>query len=82
MQHEYGEPTYETLTQADALHAVIDFALTQCGFDRLEAYHRLENTASGRMLQKSAMRRTDTVERFSRENTSPQGKLCYRIDRT
>lgn len=65
----------------EALHAVIGFALSQGGFDRLEAYHRQENAASGRVLQKSAMRRADTVERFRREGTSPQGKVCYRIDR-
>lgn len=60
---------------------MIGFALSQGGFDRLEAYHRQENAASGRVLQKSAMRRADTVERIRREGTSPQGEVCYRIDR-
>lgn len=33
-------------------------------FQKLEAYHRAENTKSGRVLEKSPMHATDTVERL------------------
>ena len=51
----------------------------QIAFCKLEAYHRVENSKSGRVLEKSAMHITDNVQRFIRENTLPEGKVCYCI---
>lgn len=48
---------------------------------KLEAYHRCENTKSGRVLEKSVMRRADTVERFLRAQESPEGEVCYYIEK-
>lgn len=66
----------------EALEAVIAWTFAQTGFRRLEAYHRAENPKSGRVLQKSAMHRTDTVERFRRAGETPAGEVCYCIERT
>lgn len=65
----------------EALQAVIDFTFTHTDFVKLEAYHRIENTKSGRVLEKSAMHTTDNVERFRRENELPHGEICYCIER-
>lgn len=48
-------------------------------FHKLEAYHRIENIKSARVLQKSSMHITDAVQRFVREGTLPKGEVCYCI---
>ena len=65
----------------EALQAVINYTFSQTDFTKLEAYHRIENTKSGRVLEKSAMEITDNVERFRRENQLPHGEVCYCIER-
>ena len=64
---------------AEALEAVIAYALYEDGFQKLEAYHREENRKSGRVLEKSSMRVTDTIQRFIMENKKPEGEICYCI---
>ncbi len=66
----------------EALTGLIGHIFSYTEFERLEAYHRAENTKSGRVLQKSGMHITDTVERFKRENKSPAGEVCYCITRS
>lgn len=63
----------------EALSAVIAYTFAHTGFRKLEAYHRAENPESGRVLQKSAMHVTDTVERFRRAGETPEGEICYCI---
>ena len=63
----------------EALSAVIDYVFANTDFHRLEAYHRIENVKSARVLQKSAMQITETVQRFVRENTVPKDEICYCI---
>lgn len=63
----------------EALRGLIDFTFKNTGFTKLEAYHRAENAKSGRVLEKSPMRVTDTVERFIRAKTAPVGEVCYCI---
>lgn len=59
---------------------MIDHTFANTDFARLEAYHRAENTKSGRVLEKSAMHVTDTVEQFRRAGETPEGEVCYRIE--
>ncbi len=64
----------------EALSAIIDYAFSQTDFKRLEAYHRAENPRSGRVLEKSSMHQTDTVERFRRVAiTEHKNAVCYAI---
>lgn len=63
----------------EVLSGLIAHTFDNSDFERLEAYHRSENFRSGRVLLKSDMHITDTVERFIRENISPVGEVCYRI---
>ncbi|MBQ8921954.1 MAG: GNAT family N-acetyltransferase [Oscillospiraceae bacterium] len=65
----------------EALQAVIADTFTQTDFEKLEAYHRAENITSGRVLEKSAMHRTDSVERFRRAGEQSKGEVCYCIRR-
>lgn len=63
----------------EALSELIEFTFKNTEFIKLEAYHRSENIKSGRVLEKSPMHITDTVERFVREKISPEGEVCYCI---
>lgn len=63
----------------ETLDAVIGFIFKNTDFHKLEAYHRVENIKSGRVLENSSMRVADTVERFVRENKTPEGEVCYCI---
>lgn len=65
----------------EAMTALINFTFLNTDFIKLEAYHRAENTKSGRVLEKSQMQLTDTVERFHRENILPHGENCYCIEK-
>ena len=65
----------------EALAGLIDHVFTTTGFLTLEAYHRAENTRSGRVLEKSGMHRTDTIERFRESGEDPVGEVCYSISK-
>ncbi len=66
----------------EALSAVIENTFKRTDFQKLEAYHRAENTKSGRVLEKSAMHITDNVERFRQQGLDPEGEVCYCIERS
>ena len=74
-----GESFWGNGYAGEALAGVIDFTFKNTDFIKLEAYHRIENDKSGKVLAKSAMHVTNTVERFKRENVSPHGEVCYCI---
>ena len=65
----------------EALAAVIGRTFSDTDFDKLEAYHRAANPKSGRVLEKSVMHRTETVERFRRAGEAPEGEICYAVTR-
>ena len=66
----------------EALSAVIGNIFANTDFQRLEAYHRAENTKSGRVLEKSAVHITDNVERVRQQGITPEGEVCYCIERS
>lgn len=76
-----GEQFWGNGYAGEALAGLIDFTFRSTEFLKLEAYHRSENTKSGRVLEKSKMHITDTVERFIREHKLPIGEVCYCIER-
>ena len=65
----------------EALRGLIAHTFGVTDFVKLEAYHSAANAKSGRVLEKSDMHITDTVERFKRENIPPEGEVCYSIER-
>lgn len=76
-----GEQFWGNGYAGEALAGLIDFTFQNTDFLKLEAYHRSENVKSGRVLEKSIMQITDTVERFIREYKLPIGEVCYCIKR-
>lgn len=65
----------------EALAGLIAHCFKTMDFDKLEAYHRAENIKSGRVLEKSKMHTIDTVQRFVHEGVSPEGEVCYCIEK-
>lgn len=63
----------------EALNAVIDFSLKKPKFYKLEAFHRIVNSRSGRVLQKTIMKKVETVRRFEIENIKLDDDICYGI---
>jgi len=39
----------------ESLKAVIDFGFNRIGFERIQAYHKIDNVASGRVMEKAGM---------------------------
>ncbi len=76
-----GEAFWGNGFAGESLFGLIKHTFLYTDFLKLEAYHRTENTKSGRVLEKSVMHKTDTVERFKRENMVPHGEVCYCIEK-
>ena len=49
---------------AEALRAVIEYAFRGVYFNRVQAFHRSKNSASGRVLQKAGMRYEGTLKQY------------------
>lgn len=65
----------------EALDGLIKYLFSNSEFIWLEAYHRIENDKSGKVLKKSSMHITDNVERFRRLGEEPVGEICYCIEK-
>lgn len=74
-----GKPFQGNRYAGEALEAVIGYVFTHTDFERLEAFHRKENAGSGRVLMRSSMHLTDTVERFRRQGIGAENEICYCI---
>ena len=74
-----GQPFRGNRYAGEALKAVIDDVFTHTDFEKLEAFHRKENPASGSVLMKSSMHPADAVERFRRQGIHPENESCYSI---
>lgn len=77
-----GEKFWGNGYALEALSAVIDFTFLHTDFHKLEAFHHMDNIASGRVLQKSAMHVTDNVQRFIRQNILPEKEVCYCVTKS
>lgn len=64
---------------AEALRTVLTYSFTTPEFNKLEAFHRIENPNSGKVLQKVGMKTVSTVRRFENENKKPKGEICYAL---
>ena len=52
----------------EALKAVVDFLFDEVGFNRIEAEHDVNNPASGRVMEKAALRYEGTLRQSGRNN--------------
>jgi len=63
----------------EALEAFIRHTFTSTSITKIEAFHRIGNPASGRVLQKSGFLAAENVMRFSDLTKAPEGDICYAI---
>jgi ribosomal-protein-alanine N-acetyltransferase len=63
----------------EAIKAFIKYTFNNTSIIKLEAFHRIENPASGKVLQNAGMNLTDNVLRFSNLQKAPTGNICYSI---
>ncbi len=63
----------------EALDVFIRHTFENTSIRKLEAYHRLENPNSGRVLQKSGLSPVTNVQRFSHLLKAPEGDICYAL---
>ena len=52
----------------EALNALVDFLFDEVGFNRIEAEHDVNNPASGRVMEKAALRYEGTLRQSGRNN--------------
>lgn len=52
----------------EAFRAVMEFLFFQVGFNRIQAYHHVENPASGRVMEKVGMKKEGHMIQFTRNN--------------
>ena len=66
----------------EALTAILKYSFEKPCIEKLEAFHRIQNPASGRVLQKAAMRKADNVKRFELLKEQPSNEVCYALTRS
>lgn len=52
----------------EALKAVMKFLFFEVGFNRIQAYHHIDNPASGKVMQKAGMRHEGRMREFAMNN--------------
>lgn len=63
----------------EALNTVLEYMLFNSDFKKFEAYHRESNFKSGRVLEKTMMKKVPTIRRFELLEKNPEGEVCYSI---
>ena len=74
-----GENYWGNRFASEALNSLIDYMLHSSDINKLEAFHRAANPNSGRVLEKSIMKKVSTVKRFELLGKDPEGEICYAI---
>ncbi len=64
---------------SEALSAVIYFAFSQVGYNRVEAYHAVDNPGSGRVMEKAGMSYEGTARQKYRSNRGYEDVNMYAI---
>ncbi len=78
LAREYWSKGY----MSQALRAVIQYLLCDVGYNRVEAYHSVNNPASGRVMEKSGMRREGVATEKYRCSLGFQDSVLYGITRS
>ncbi len=55
---------------SEALEAMLDFLFFEVGFNKLSAFHDVENPASGRVMEKVGMKQEGILKQEKREKTA------------
>jgi len=64
---------------SEALTAFISYIFAHTPVQTLEAFHQIQNPASGRVLQKAGMMAVENILRFAEQDKPPEGAICYVI---
>lgn len=80
-QYEYciGESYWGNGYASKSLKGILKYSFENSNFSKLEAFHRIENHNSGRVLQKVGMKKVLNVKRFEINNELPLGEICYAL---
>ena len=78
-----GKILYFSSLSSDERRMIIDYLFKEAKVDKVIAYHQVENTASGRVMQKSGMHLDATLENYMIDKTTKKrtGIVMYSIDR-
>ena len=66
---------------AEALCSFIRHTFQNTSIIKIEAFHRVENSSSGHVLQKAGLYLVDNVMRYGNLPKAPDGSICYAITR-
>ena len=66
----------------EAIKAFIEYTFDNTPVTKLEAFHRIENPASGKVLQNAGMKPVANVLRFAELKKAPVGDICYAIKKS
>lgn len=64
---------------AEALRMILQYSFGKPGFEKLEAFHRTGNPNSGRVLEKSGLRKAANITRFELICRQPVNEICYAL---
>ena len=79
MEYCVGKKFWNSGFATEAIKAFINYTFKNTSIKKLEAFHRIENPASGRVLQKAGMEAVDNVLRYREFSKAPEGNICYSI---
>jgi len=74
-----GESYWGNNYASESLKSILKYSFENLKFSKLEAFHRIENHNSGRVLQKVGMKKVSNVKRFEINNELPIGDICYAL---
>ena len=63
----------------EALKAVLKFAFETVGFNRIESYHSLDNSASGKVMLKAGMKLEGLARQKYKSNVGFEDSYIYSI---
>jgi ribosomal-protein-alanine N-acetyltransferase len=72
-----GVPYWNRGYCTEAAAAVLDYAFSTLGLDRIHAHHLLRNPGSGRVMQKIGMRSEGIVRQVLRDGAAPEDLALY-----
>lgn len=66
---------------SEALSAFIKHTFLNTSIAKLEAFHKVENLGSGRVLEKAGLYRAENIVRFAHFSKAPDEDICYSISK-
>ncbi|MHB8061135.1 MAG: GNAT family N-acetyltransferase [Ruminiclostridium sp.] len=61
----------------EALREILKYSFEQIGLNKIEAFHRVKNPASGRVLNKAGMKQVENITRYEESNAYYKDRVFY-----